>query len=251
MPRPQNRRPSMLPALACSSGLHAIAAVLFGFLLARVYIAGLQPRETIAIADDNGRRPALIALERRPRLAPPARQAVRAGPVAPLKAAANPHFVAPVLPHRGEWRHEDSATTTVSDRQVGPAPKAVLAAAGLAAPAAPELASPAPAIALREEVQPSPSAMATQATELSTGGWGQNFANPLLADETALDDLRAKYHASASVQVDETGHAVKVVVKGGLPPDAQTEIEKLLMSLRYVPAECNGLRCGGTLQLVI
>lgn len=251
MPRPQNRRPSMLSALACSSGLHAIAAVLFGFLLARVYVAGLQPRETIAIADDNGRRPALIALERRPRQAFPARQVVRAGPVAPIAVAANPHFVAPVLRHRGEWRHEDSATTTVPDRQVGPAPKAVLAAAGVSAPAAPEMASPAPAVAQREDVQPSPSAMATQASELSTGGWGQNFANPLLADETALDDLRSKYRGSASVQVDETGHAVKVVLKGGLPPDVQTEIEKLLMSLRYVPAECNGLRCGGTLQLTI
>ena len=51
------------------------------------------------------------------------------------------------------------------------------------------------------------------------------------------------------MQVDETGRAVKVVVSNALPPDVRLEIETRLLSLHYVPAECNGLRCSGTLSV--
>ena len=115
----------------------------------------------------------------------------------------------------------------------------------IAAPAAPT-AAPA-AIVLASAVQPA------SGRDGPNGGWGQNFEKPLLADESALTDLRTKYHASAtiSVIVDENGRAVRIVVPDFLSSDARSEIEKRLNSLRYVPAECNGLRCQGTLQLII
>ena len=252
MPRRSNRQYSlfsMLSALACSGVLHLAGAVLLGFLLARAFVGGYAPRETLQVADDTGRRPALIALERRKRQAQPARRVVTPGPVAQVPVAPAPHFAAPVLPQHGDA--VGGQAERVPTRQTGETSEVVVAAAGVAAPAAPEIASPAPAVAEREDVQPSPSPIATQASDLSAGGWGQNFAKPLIADETALDDLRAKYHGSAKVSVDETGRAVKVVVSNGLPPDVRLEIETRLLSLQYVPAECNGLRCSGTLSVTL
>ncbi len=248
MPRPPSPRRSMFSALACSSGLHFLVALVLGFLLARVYIAGHEPRETIEIATETVQRPTLIAIERRQRQTPAAREAARAGPVAPLPIAATPRAAVPLTEHHGQRRH--ALVATASAQHTDESPKVVaLAASGHAL--APEAASPAPALAQHQDAQPSPSAAPTELSDVPAGGWGQNFANPLLADESALDDLRAKYHGSASVQVDETGHAVKVVINGTLTPDARAEIEKRLMALRYVPAECNGLRCGGTLQLTL
>jgi hypothetical protein len=119
-------------------------------------------------------------------------------------------------------------------------------ASAIAAPAAP-MSAPTAAIVLASAVQPA------SGRDGPNGGWGQNFEKPLLADESALTDLRTKYHASAtiSVIVDENGRAVRIVVPDFLSSDARSEIEKRLNSLRYVPAECNGLRCQGTLQLII
>ncbi len=247
MPRPPAPRRTMLSALACSSGLHLLAAILLGFLLARAYVAGHAPRETISIATESAQRPALIAIERRERPSLPARQAARAGPVAPLPVAASPLAALPLTQHHGQRRH--ALVATAAAHQSDAEPKVV--AAGSAQALQPQAASPIPATTQRPDAQPSPSAAATELGDVPAGGWGQNFANPLLADESALDDLRAKYHGSASVQVDETGHAVKVVINGTLTPDARAEIEKRLMALRYVPAECNGQRCGGTLQLAL
>jgi hypothetical protein len=66
-----------------------------------------------------------------------------------------------------------------------------------------------------------------------------------------LADLRAKYHFAApiSVRVDENGKALKVLWPEAIPSDARAEIEKRLVAMRYVPAECNGLRCIGILQI--
>ena len=89
--------------------------------------------------------------------------------------------------------------------------------------------------------------------DVPAGGWGQNFERPIVADETALADLKTRYHdvARASVDVDETGHAVSVTLPAGLPQDLRADLERRLMELRYVPAECNGLHCAGTLQLTL
>jgi hypothetical protein len=88
-------------------------------------------------------------------------------------------------------------------------------------------------------------------TDSTMGGWGQNFDRPILADESVLTDLRTKYHGSISVHVDETGRAIRVIVPASLSPEARDEIERRLTTLRYVPAECNGLRCAGDLTIAL
>jgi len=65
--------------------------------------------------------------------------------------------------------------------------------------------------------------------------------------------LRAKYHfaAAITISVDENGRAVKVNVPASVPTDARDEIQKRLAALRYIPAECNGLRCAALLSITI
>ena len=88
-------------------------------------------------------------------------------------------------------------------------------------------------------------------TGVPAGGWGASFENPLFADDSALDDLRARYRGARTIRVDvdEAGHAIRVVVPASMAPDLRSALERDLFALRYIPAECNGLRCGGTLQL--
>ena len=88
---------------------------------------------------------------------------------------------------------------------------------------------------------------------IPAGGWGASFEKPLVADESALDDLRARYRGAraVSVDVDESGHATRVVASASLSADLRAALEHDLLALRYVPAECNGLRCEGTLQLIL
>ncbi len=114
-------------------------------------------------------------------------------------------------------------------------------------PSAAATASPEPATAIGSEQ------LAARGVDVPPGGWGQSFERPLVADESALDTLRSRYHASGSVrvEVDDSGRATRVSLPAGLPDDVRAELERRLLDLRYIPAECNGLRCIGTLQLVI
>jgi len=134
-----------------------------------------------------------------------------------------------------------------------PPPEATSAAEGgsprQAATEAP--APPAPTVA------PSPpgadsAEVAARSVDVPPGGWGQSFDKPLVADEAALAEIRSRYPAgTARIDVDEAGHATHVSLPAGLSDDVRAELERRLLELRYVPAECNGLRCGGTLQITI
>ncbi len=95
--------------------------------------------------------------------------------------------------------------------------------------------------------------LAARGVDVPPGGWGQSFERPLVADESALETLRTRYHASGSVrvEVDDAGRATRVSLPAGLPDDVRAELERRILELRYIPAECNGLRCTGTLQLMI
>jgi len=108
---------------------------------------------------------------------------------------------------------------------------------------------PAVTVALASSMQ----SAAGHGYDAPNGGWGQNFERPLIADEVPLNDLRAKYHFSATitVNVDETGHATRVTFPNSIPAEARPDIEKRLTALRYVPAECNGLRCAAALAIPI
>jgi hypothetical protein len=107
-------------------------------------------------------------------------------------------------------------------------------------------AAPAP-----ESAAASPEAAQAALVEAPIGGWGQNFRDPVVLDDDTLAAIRSRYHGVvAHIEVDEEGHATRVSVEGGgLDADARGEIERRLMAARYVPAECNGLRCAASLQL--
>jgi hypothetical protein len=124
-------------------------------------------------------------------------------------------------------------------------------------------AAPGPAPAISPTSTPLPTISATPAviaedtsargSDVPLGGWGQTFEHPLIADDSALDDLRAHYHAvsRATIEVDETGKPLRVMLPAGLADDVRADLERALMDLRYVPAECNGLHCAGTLELIL
>ena len=97
---------------------------------------------------------------------------------------------------------------------------------------------------------PAPAASTEAVADAPPGGWGQNFRDPVVLDEGALASLRARYRGVvAHVDVDEDGHAVRVSIDGSVDADARAEIERRLLATRFVPAECNGLRCAATLDL--
>lgn len=97
---------------------------------------------------------------------------------------------------------------------------------------------------------PAPAATTQAVAEAPPGGWGQNFRDPVVLDENSLAQLRAHYRGVvAHVDVDEDGHATRVSIEGSVDADARAEIERRILATRFVPAECNGLRCAATLEL--
>lgn len=88
--------------------------------------------------------------------------------------------------------------------------------------------------------------------EAASGGWGQS-AKPLIEDDDELAKLRASAHATGrvSIEVDEKGNATRVTLPASLASELRAELEKEFLALHYVPAECNGLRCTGTLQVTL
>lgn len=128
------------------------------------------------------------------------------------------------------------------DASATPAPTPTPLATAESTPVAiPSAAATARVVAIRAE------------TGIPAGGWGASFEKPLVADESALEDLRARYRGARTIRVDvdEAGHATRVVIPASMPTDLRAALEHDLLALRYVPAECNGLRCGGTLQLIL
>jgi hypothetical protein len=102
---------------------------------------------------------------------------------------------------------------------------------------------------------PAPVASAAAVAKLidpPPGGWGQNFRDPTVFDDDALSALRARFHTAvlAHVAVDENGRATNVTLEGGsLDPEGRADLAARLRTLRYIPAECNGLRCAASFDL--
>lgn len=96
-------------------------------------------------------------------------------------------------------------------------------------------------------------ALVSRGDETPPGGWGQSFARPLVADEAELAALRSRYRGvrTIAIDVDASGRATHVEIPDSVTGDAREELTAMLLALRYVPAECNGLRCTGTLQLAL
>ncbi len=140
--------------------------------------------------------------------------------------------------------------TTAPERDPGTAPAAQVAALP-AVRQTPTAAATVPPTPQPPAASPTPALLAVRRGDVPPGGWGQTFERPLIADESALEALRARFRGTHAIriEVDEAGRATRVTLPGSLPTDVRAALERELLELRYVPAECNGLRCGSTLQL--
>jgi hypothetical protein len=267
MSKDRSDRLSLKRALGISSGLHLLLLPLFVSTLPAFFGTALASADH-ALTNREATTISYLTIERRP--APRPRPV--AAPVQPAKATPRvalamivtpPHLKSkpPVAKAVPAARHAAIEVAVVS-RAARAVRDAVRTVAFAAARTLGHAAAPA-AAAVPENVQaaplPSPSATpvatiaeasSARGIEVPAGGWGQNFESPLVADDTTLADLRARYHvANVSIEVDDSGHATRVTLPSGLPDDVRADLERRLMELRYVPAECNGLRCPGTLAL--
>jgi hypothetical protein len=183
--------------------------------------------------------PKLRAHRASPPVAPPVRSAAKAGPWRSIVAHVSRMRV-PVAVLVSTAAPERAANSSAATRHPSlPSPSPLATASALAT----ATASPAP-----EERR-----VADSGADVPFGGWGQSFEKPLVADDAALSALRAKFHGTAPivVAVNESGHATSISLPDGLSADARADLERRLRELRYVPAECNGLRCDGTLELTL
>ncbi len=258
---------SLKRALALSTGLHLLLAPLFVTSLALFVGAGIalspsgtvdQERLTVSTITFERRvrheapsvkRPASEAphtIQRRSELsarvaqvhvAPRARVLSKAAPksVEAVTEEAPPVALAPVGPVAPPRAAEATTTQAMPVSTPSPVPTAS--------------SSPAAVVAAAPTVQ----TVAARGYDGPVGGWGQNFEKPIVADEASLNDLRARFHSSLSVSiaVDENGKATRISIPGSVPSDERSELEHRLSGIRYVPAECNGLRCAGTLQILL
>jgi hypothetical protein len=121
-----------------------------------------------------------------------------------------------------------------------PQPTATPAPAPTVATATP---SPTPTI--------SPFAAPSPAGQNFGGLFSQNYP-PALAAASDLAEIHARLSGPVHIRVDidETGHATEVRFMGTLADSAlEQDIRSALLALHYVPADCNGLHCEGTLEI--
>jgi hypothetical protein len=108
-------------------------------------------------------------------------------------------------------------------------------------PAAPA-ATPAPVVA------PAPSPVVAQ-REDGIGNFGETY--PAAIDPSARGALLAGISGViVRIIVDENGHATSIeFVRPPADATLREELRTRLLAARFVPANCNGLRCTGTLEL--
>jgi outer membrane biosynthesis protein TonB len=98
-----------------------------------------------------------------------------------------------------------------------------------------------------------PAAAPTSAGGDFAGLFSQNYA-PAFAQPGEIGALRASIsgHARVRIDVDENGHATDVRFTPAIGDSALAEeLRTKLLSLRYVPADCNGLPCDGILDVLL
>ncbi|MGD0472495.1 MAG: hypothetical protein ABSB70_04690 [Candidatus Velthaea sp.] len=119
-----------------------------------------------------------------------------------------------------------------------------------------DAASPPPAIAA---TTPAPAPSATHPPAVVAASFGGLFTQnypPALAEPSALAEIRTlasgRTRIRIAIDVDETGQATGVrFVAPASDPQIEDEIRSKLLALHYVPADCNGLHCDGTLEVTL
>jgi hypothetical protein len=246
MARSEDDAPRGKRALALSVLLHVCVAPAFVALL-----AGWSLALPDAVSVETSTAYATTIEHRAPRPAP-VRAVARAPVPHPVVAQSLASLRPATVPHlRESTRRPAAGAPRPESVRPGTAAPAVQAVAVAQAGSVRRGAEPATAPPEQTPEPTPPPAPPAKAEAVAAGGWGQNFRDPAVMDDAALAALHSRYRgAVAHVDVDEDGRAVKVVVDGGgLDPDARADLERQLAALRYVPAECNGLRCAASFEL--
>jgi hypothetical protein len=114
---------------------------------------------------------------------------------------------------------------------------------------APASAPPAaPAATTAPVAPPAPSPVVAQ-REDGIGNFGETY--PAAIDPSARGALLAGISGVVvRITVDENGHATSIeFVRPPVDATRREELRTRLLAARFVPANCNGLRCEGTLEL--
>jgi TonB family protein len=148
---------------------------------------------------------------------------------------------------RSEAQHAPRAPASnpLSVALVAAQPKATAMAAAPSPPPAPPTPAPTPA------PTPDPSPPPTPPAANFGGLFSQNYP-PAVAEPGEVARLRARLGSPVHVRIDidENGRATEVrFVHPLADPDLAAEVRTTLLAWRYVPADCNGLHCDGTLEI--
>jgi hypothetical protein len=241
-------------AIALSIAVHLCALLLLAAVLGDRFVA-------LTSEADNGAATYVTSIVHRvhpvvPVNRPPAPAlrpaAVRLAPPVPQPAAAV--VGAQSVRHETPVRHARPAERGM----LRPRPALALVPA-TAAPTAVPAPSPSPSPPIATPPPSAPSAPPATLTPTPAAAVAANFGGlfsqnypPALAAAADLAQIRALLDRSARilVDVDETGRATGVHFLAPVSdPEIEGQIRAKLLALHYVPADCNGLHCDGTLEI--
>jgi hypothetical protein len=234
-------------AIAASIALHLCAVIALG-TLPRASFPVDDPDERLLLTSQirvEHRPPARAVLVRRA-LAPradTARPAVR--PVihtaVTVEHATRRLVVAPEAPNAYAPSASASAIAEAPrEADPGVAPPRLLAAAATTEAVEASPAPPAP---------PSPAPTAAAQVDEGVGNFGETY--PASIEPTLRSALAAVGSGFVvRVTVDENGHATSIEFMRAPPdPTLREALRVKLLAARFIPADCNGLRCAGTVEL--
>jgi hypothetical protein len=237
-------------AIALSIAAHVCGLLLLAVLLDDRFIAyssdrDFGPASFITTIEHRLRRPATNPRHARSSLPAPISRGRRAGPLrpsspAPPAAASHPAASTGGVPFGRTHHLRPRPTLALVEPTEAPT----------VAPTAPPTAKP----ILAAAPSPVPQATRSPAAVLAASFGGLFSADypPALSTPSDAADVRALLGGPARVRVDvdETGRATDVrFISPISDPQIEAAVRDKLLSLHYVPADCNGLHCDGTFEL--
>ncbi|GAC1580688.1 MAG: hypothetical protein NVS3B7_15400 [Candidatus Elarobacter sp.] len=237
-------------AIATSIALHlCVVAALLAIL--RPAFPADDPDERVlltSIARIERRPPSPPALSRHTPVA-----AARPSTVAPpeLRVAVTTAHAGRTLAVAPEHRHTPLAPAHSAVRAAGSPHRAAPAELpAAAAPLAAPVAQPIPTDPPTSAPATAPPTAAPARQDDGIGNFGETY--PAAVDPAARGAFFAGLAGSFDVRitVDENGRATAVdIMRGPADATARDELRSRLLAARFIPAACNGLRCGGTVVL--
>jgi hypothetical protein len=224
-------------AIACSIALHCCALAVLASL-GRLTLAPDAPDERTVIAS-------LIQVEHRA--------------TAPVIGLAPVHRVAAAPAQRVAPRlhvaHASAAATTETvvraERRYAPAPRRIAGSDSAHAPdTAPIVAAVAAPVAQASAPNPPPSPAVVAARDDAIGNFGENY--PAKVDPQARGALFAGVGEGVVIrlEIDENGHVTALeFVRAPDDPGLKETLRSRLLATRFIPANCNGMRCSDTVEL--